>query len=399
MQPVESEMETDEFQKKMLEWQKKHDEVIELGGLYVIGTERHESRRIDNQLRGRSGRQGDPGKSKFYVSLEDDLMRIFGGEQISRLMTFFNLPEDQPLSHPMVSRAIEQAQIKVEGFNFDIRKRLVEYDDVLNKQRDIIYALRRKFLMLPEEDPEKFKRVVFEQFNEAITQLATNYFAIAGNMEQLSTAGEEGIAEGQMPDPTETLVKDFEVMFPGELPKLREILRDHDEDKVLEYLNNRSQEEYEKREEKVGSDTWNQVVRSLFLSTVDQNWTKHLTAIDDLREGINLRGYAQLDPLVEYKNEAFRMFEELISGIKYEFTRRTLHIQIDRYEDQKTAPQIEAKPIVPEQELKYQAATGTSTFQMQSSNAEVSEAEDFKPVRVKHSNKSKKKKRKKRNRK
>lgn len=399
MQPVESEMETVEFQKKMQEWQQKHDEVIELGGLYVIGTERHESRRIDNQLRGRSGRQGDPGKSKFYVSLEDDLMRIFGGEQISRLMTFFNLPEDQPLSHPMVSRAIEQAQVKVEGFNFDIRKRLVEYDDVLNKQRDIIYALRRKFLMLPEEDPEKFKRVVFEQFNEAITQLATNYFAIAGNMEHLQSEGEEVPEEGQMPDPTETLVKDFEVMFPGELPKLREILRDHDEDKVLEYLTSRSQEEYDKREEKVGADTWNQVVRSLFLSTVDQNWTKHLTAIDDLREGINLRGYAQLDPLVEYKNEAFRMFEELISGIKYEFTRRTLHIQIDRYEDQKATPQIEAKPAVPEQELKYQAAAGTSTFQMQSPNAEVSEDEDDEPARPKHSNKSKKKKRKKRNRK
>ena len=120
-------------------WEEKHNEILKVGGLYVVGTERHESRRIDNQLRGRSGRQGDPGASRFYVSLEDDLMRIFGGEQISKLMTFFNFPEDQPLTHAMVSKAIEQAQVKVEGFNFDIRKHLVDYDDVLNKQRDIIY--------------------------------------------------------------------------------------------------------------------------------------------------------------------------------------------------------------------------------------------------------------------
>ncbi|MCS6956364.1 MAG: preprotein translocase subunit SecA, partial [Patescibacteria group bacterium] len=162
-------------EKNIKEWQKKHDEVVALGGLLVIGTERHESRRIDNQLRGRSGRQGDPGETVFYVSLEDDLMRIFGGEQITRLMNFLNFPEDQPLSHPMVSKAIEQAQVKVEGFNFDIRKHLVDYDDVLNKQREIIYSLRRKILFGFEN--KDFYEVIFKMIDEEIKNIF-NFYSI-----------------------------------------------------------------------------------------------------------------------------------------------------------------------------------------------------------------------------
>jgi preprotein translocase subunit SecA len=163
-----------EFEKEMEKWNKMHDEVISVGGLFVIGTERHESRRIDNQLRGRAGRQGDPGETRFFVSLEDDLMRIFGGEQISKLMTFFKIPEDQPLEHSMVSKAIEQAQTKVEGFNFDIRKHLVEYDDVLNKQREILYKLRRQIL-LGEFDDDSLDGVVFKAFEGQITDLVNFY--------------------------------------------------------------------------------------------------------------------------------------------------------------------------------------------------------------------------------
>jgi preprotein translocase subunit SecA len=317
MQPSDTELDENDFRKAQEEWQDKHDEVIRLGGLMVIGTERHESRRIDNQLRGRSGRQGDPGESLFYVSLEDDLMRIFGGEQISKLMDFFNLPEDQPLSHPMVSRAIEQAQVKVEGFNFDIRKHLVEYDDVLNKQREIIYSLRRKFMLLPEESPEKLQEVVYGRFSEVIAQLSAGYFALKDTF----TEGED-----------DTFVKDFEVLFPGQLPKLREMmLNDEGQEAIEEYLNARARETYQTKNDRIGAEIWTQVVRSLFLSTVDQFWTKHLTAIDDLREGINLRGYAQLDPLVEYKNEAYRLFEGLVTDINFEFSRRVLHVQVEQY--------------------------------------------------------------------
>lgn len=405
MEPVKSEMSEETYQKAITEWRKQHDEIIELGGLYVIGTERHESRRIDNQLRGRSGRQGDPGKSKFYVALEDDLMRIFGGEQISRLMNFFNLPEDQPLSHPMVSKSIEQAQVKVEGFNFDVRKRLVEYDDVLNRQREIYYDLRRSFLLLPEDNPEEFMAAVSSQFEEVIQQLTTNYFAIHGMSE----------TDEEMSEDTEHLVKDFEVIFPGELPKLREMMKSEtlSQEELTSFLVKKAQSIYQDKQQQTGVDVWQRVVRGLFLSTVDTNWTKHLTAIDDLREGINLRGYAQLDPLVEYKNEAYRLFEELISTIKYEFTRRVLHVEI-RKED--PAHSKEERSKEPEQTMYFQPATGQNTLSQptqyevpqQGVSGSTQSSEDQstsdvqssdKRIATKHSNTSKKKKRKKRNRK
>lgn len=359
MQPVDTEMDEETFKKEIVVWQKKHDEVIELGGLLVIGTERHESRRIDNQLRGRSGRQGDPGKSIFFVSLEDDLMRIFGGEQISKLMTFFNLPEDQPLSHPMVSRAIEQAQVKVEGFNFDMRKHLVEYDDVLNRQRDIIYKQRNAVLKKYETDKEEFNEVIFDAFSEAIAQLSTNFYALKEN------ATEEEY---------ETFVKDFEVLFPGDLPKLKELVHEEDQTKVIQYLNERAREIYEEKKAKIGEDMWAQVVKGLYLSTVDQHWTQHLTAIDDLREGINLRGYAQLDPLVEYKNEAFKFFEELFSNIAFEFTRRVLQIQIQKYENQEETvkPAIDEKKPAPK--LEYKAAKSQNAFAPVEESADAGKA-------------------------
>ncbi|MCX7996446.1 MAG: preprotein translocase subunit SecA [Patescibacteria group bacterium] len=313
-QPVEFEMEAAEYKKAIAKWQEAHDEVVRLGGLMVIGTERHESRRIDNQLRGRAGRQGDPGESMFFISLEDDLMRIFGGEQISRLMTAFNLPEDQPLSHSIVSRAIEQAQVKVEGFNFDIRKRLVEYDDVLNRQRDIIYSWRRKFMNLAEENREEFDEVVLSVFDEVFTSQTADFFAIRQSLSK---------------EHIDTVAKDIDTLFPGSLGELPHLLKEKSQDEVQEYLLERASALYAEKEKIVGDSFWAQIVRSLFLSTVDQFWTEHLTAIDDLREGINLRGYAQMDPLVEYKNEAFRMFESLIANIGAEFTRRVLNIELN----------------------------------------------------------------------
>lgn len=323
------------IKKEYEEWQRKHDEVVKLGGLLVIGTERHESRRIDNQLRGRSGRQGDPGESKFFVSLEDDLMRIFGGEQISQLMTFLNFPEDQPLTHSMVSKAIEQAQVKVEGFNFDIRKHLVDFDDVLNKQREIIYSLRRKILFYVEENPELFEEEIFNVFKEEFKSI----------LNQLSLEKNQ-IDETIFLDQINSIIN----VDPQKIKNnLNNILF------LEEYLMKKVQKTWQEKKKELTTSLWFQIVRSLFLSIIDYHWTLHLTAIDDLREGINLRGYAQLDPLVEYKNEAFSMFEQLITSINFEFTRRLFKVEI--------VPQTQTF----DSQLIYQEASATNPFEKSNS--------------------------------
>lgn len=307
----------------MEEWQKEHDEVMSIGGLYVIGTERHESRRIDNQLRGRAGRQGDPGETRFFVALGDDLMRIFGGEQISKLMTFFNLPEDQPLSHSMVSRAIEQAQVKVEGFNFDIRKHLVDFDDVLNRQREIIYALRKKMLFAID-DPDTFKKTIKDLFDDEIDSI-------------LNTESIEGVElEDQM---VQDIKGELETLLPpvGKL-EINEIVKSRNFTELKHRLVQLFDDEFAMREEKFGPLVWKEIVKSVFLSTIDKYWTDHLTAIEDLREGINLRGYAQLDPLVEYKNEAYSLFEETMSNIPYDSTRKLFKIEVEGFGPVKQTP-------------------------------------------------------------
>jgi preprotein translocase subunit SecA len=301
------------YLKDIEKWNKSHNEIVKLGGLCVIGTERHESRRIDNQLRGRSGRQGDPGETKFFVSLEDDLMRIFGGEQISKLMTFFKLPEDQPLTHSMVSKAIEQAQVKVEGFNFDIRKHLVDFDDVLNKQREIIYTLRKKILILPEKNINKFKETIFEIFSEEINRLINLY-----PVEDLITNK----------DLFSKFIEELNLIFSVSDKTIEKIIRKKEDTDLNTYLISNVEKEYEAREKKYNIDLWNNVVRFVVLTTIDKYFTEHLTTIEDLREGIGLRGYAQLDPLVEYKNEAYSMFEKLISDINFEVIRRLFKIEI-----------------------------------------------------------------------
>jgi len=300
-----------DFKEKLRLWQKEHDKVVELGGLYVIGTEKHESRRIDNQLRGRAGRQGDPGESCFFVSLEDDLMRIFGGEQISRLMTFFNFPEDQPLSHPMVSRAIEQAQIKVEGFNFDIRKHLVEFDDVLNKQREIIYGQRRKILFIKES--EKLRHLVFQIFLEEINRLVNNFFTVNEVLNE---------------DNLKKLVDEINFIFPVSYNEIKDLVEVKEVEKLVDFIFQKIKEAYLKNEKKL-APLWQEITKSLLLNTIDYYWTKHLTAIEDLREGINLYGYAQIDPLVAYKNKAYMMFEKLLADIDFEFVRRLFKIEVN----------------------------------------------------------------------
>ncbi|NTU73592.1 preprotein translocase subunit SecA [Candidatus Roizmanbacteria bacterium] len=333
-----------DYKKEYEKWSKQHDEVVRLGGLCVIGTERHESRRIDNQLRGRAGRQGDPGETRFFVALEDDIMRIFGGEQISKLMSFLNYPEDQPLSHAMVSKAIEQAQVKVEGFNFDIRKHLVQFDDVLNKQREIIYALRYKVLRA-HEDSAEFRKTIEELFEEEIATLTSNYLAMKDDLSD---------------EEIETLAKDIDILFPQEHTKVVSYLKKHDFEGLQNHLVAVSHAYFEKRVELLSEGVWFDISKMIFLQTIDQFWTEHLTAIEDLREGINLRGYAQLDPLVEYKNEAYSMFEKLVGNINYETARRLLRVEIEASPQESTPEKKEINPPK-EKKKKTPALTASPT--------------------------------------
>ena len=298
------------------EWQAEHDKVIEFGGLHVTGVERHESRRIDNQLRGRAGRQGDPGSSRFYVSLEDDIMRIFGGEQIAKLMTTLKMPENVPLEHSMVTKAIEQAQVKVESFHFDSRKHLVEYDDVMNKQREIIYKRRRQILNIAEK---KKKEELKEKMLQILTAEAEHLVNMQINPETKEIDYEE-------------IVKDFVMMVPFDPSSQKRIktqLEKFTTDKeISDFLYKTIESTYEQREKQMGEPLMREMERFVMLSTIDNLWINHLDAIDDLREGIGLRGYAQRDPLVEYKAEAFNMFEKLVGTIDYEVARRIFRIQI-----------------------------------------------------------------------
>lgn len=303
---------TKEYEK----WEKAHQEVLDLGGLFILGTERHESRRIDNQLRGRAGRQGDPGTSQFFVSLDDEIMRLFGGETIAGLMTRFNMPEDVPLSHPLVSRAIEQAQVKVEGFNFDIRKHLVDYDDVLNKQREIIYERRKKILLAAKENAEQLARDIKEKLTSTIADMVTSITATT-------------YEEGSIP---EHIVKEFVTIVPFDEASQKQLTSQLEQiqgtQEKITFLENVVTDLYQKREEQLGPELSRQIEQFVSLSVIDTFWMDHLDAIENLRQGINLRGYGQRDPLVEYKNEAFKMFEKLIYAIDDEVTHRIFKVQV-----------------------------------------------------------------------
>lgn len=303
-----------QYDKEFKEWQKTHDEVVALGGLHVIGTERHESRRIDNQLRGRAGRQGDPGSSRFFVSLEDDIMRLFGGDQVSRIMTMLKMPEDQPIEHSMVSKAIEQAQVKVEGFNFDARKHLVEYDDIANKQREIIYKQRRKILETSSEETS-LKDEILSKLSSEIANITALY-------------APEGYTEPER----EKIANEFVSIVPFDEASQKQILSQlmqlHTGNDISEFLTKLIADIYSQREKQLTPPVMRQIERWVMLSVIDNLWMDHLDAMDDLREGIGLRGYGQRDPLVEYKSEAFAMFEKLMGAIDYEVSRRIFRVQV-----------------------------------------------------------------------
>jgi len=286
------------------------EEIKSLGGLCVIGTERHESRRIDNQLRGRSGRQGDPGISQFFVSLDDDLMRIFGSERIKSLMTTLKVPEDMPIQNSMISRSLESAQKKVEGNNFDIRKHLVEYDDVINKQREIIYKKRKEILRLSKgEELEEFKStkdLILNYLKKDLDNLVNLHFNVSNE-----------------PDSKE-IIETISTMFSLTEEERLKITKADSAEILQEYLFELCQEKYTELEENVSKlpelkdtkEPLRQIEKNLLLQTIDTLWIDHLSAIDHLRTGIGLRGYGQRDPLLEYKKDSFELFKGLLNEIQ-----------------------------------------------------------------------------------
>ncbi|OQX10764.1 MAG: preprotein translocase subunit SecA, partial [Desulfobacteraceae bacterium IS3] len=286
----------------------EHDEVIRLGGLHILGTERHESRRIDNQLRGRSGRQGDPGSSRFYMALEDDLLRIFGGERISAIMDRLGIEEGEPIEHTLISKAIENAQSKVEAHNFDIRKHLLEYDNVMNQQREVIYAQRREAL-----SDESLKPLIEDMIWEKSEEIAQTF------------------ADDKLP-PSEWDLKAFvEAVFKQFNFRLRLELDsiDHlNSDALTQMIYDAAVAVYNKKESDIGDADFRRLERIVMLQTIDNLWKDHLLNMDHLKEGVGLRGYAQQDPLIVYKREGFEMFANMISRVKEEILNVLFRVQI-----------------------------------------------------------------------
>lgn len=316
-------------------------QVLNAGGLHIIGTERHEARRIDNQLRGRAGRQGDPGSSRFYLSLEDDLLRVFGSDKINGIMNFLNMQEDMPIENKMVTKGIENAQKRVEAHNFDIRKHLLEYDDVMNKQRREIYSFRREAFT-----SDSLKNKIYEIADTEIDELLSIYCPDDSDSSEWDLAGLENAIYGLLG--IKTTLQDA-----GSISEIKEI------------LSSAVRNEYEKKEQEIGSETMRYLERIMYLQTIDNQWKDHLLCLDKLKEGIGLRGYAQKDPLVEYKRDAFELFGDMSQRIRAELLQRLFKIQIKK--EEKTELNIKAEHKVqynrsdapePKQPVKKEHKTG-----------------------------------------
>jgi len=295
------------------------EKVKALGGLCVIGTERHEARRIDNQLRGRAGRQGDPGESKFYVSLEDDLMRLFGGEMVQNLMNRLGIEDDVPIDSPMVSKAIERAQKKVEARNFEIRKHVLQYDDVMNTQRELIYKQRRKIL-----EGHDTREVVLDAIAATAKAIVEEGMPEDVYLEEwdpsilVTLAEDNGIPKGCVK------VEDLKAAIQG-------VRRESEaRQKLAKVIEQAAIRAYEEKEARLGPETMRQLERFLLLRTVDEKWMDHLDAMDDLREGVGLRAYGQRDPLIEYKMEAMEMFNNMIRSIQRDMVRNVFIFEVVR---------------------------------------------------------------------
>ncbi len=290
----------EDIEKAKQAWQERHEEVIALGGLYILGTERHESRRIDNQLRGRAGRQGDPGGSRFYLSLEDPLMRIFASDRVGNMMRKLGMKNGEAIEHPWINKAIANAQKKVESRNFDIRKQLLEYDDVANDQRKAIYRQRNELL-----DNSDIKETIDSIRGDVFNALIDRYIPPQSIEEMWDVPGLEA-----------ALKSDFDLELP--IAKWLDEEQNLHEETLRERIIQQAQQRYEEKEQIAGSEAFRHFEKNVMLQTLDNLWKEHLAAMDYLRQGIHLRGYAQKDPKQEYKRESFNMFADMLEALKYE---------------------------------------------------------------------------------
>ncbi len=314
------------------DWRDEHDKVVELGGLYVIGTEHHDARRIDNQLRGRAGRQGDPGSSQFYVSLEDELMQRFGGERIKTVMSWTGLDEETPVENRIITKSIGGAQIKVEGYHFDMRKHLLDYDDVLNKQREIIYE-------------DRFEALSGESLKTKFIDMLRREFADAA-ARHLPGKHIDDWDPGALIDELGQICP-----LPPELSDEEQVYQ-WGRDQISEILDTYAETVYETREKDLGEEQMRTVERLLLLRSIDTHWVQHLTSMENLRTGVGLQAYGQRDPLVVYRSEGHKMFGDLQSGIQYEVVHTVFHAEIT----QQPAPGSRRRP------------TGTQTSPMKAVN-------------------------------
>ena len=315
------------------EWEPLHEQVLVAGGLHIIGTERHESRRIDNQLRGRSGRQGDAGSSRFYLSLEDPLMKIFAGDRLNTIMVRLKMPEDEAIEHPLVTRSLESAQRKVEQRNFDIRKQVLEYDDVSNDQRRVIYQQRNELL-----ESTDISETINGMRQGQLNALFRAHVPAESIEEQWDLAGLETALRGE-------LLLDLPV---AEWVKNEPMLSDED---ILRRIVDAADEAYAAKVSQVSAEAWHGFERNVMLQVLDNHWREHLAALDHLRQGIHLRGYAQKNPKQEYKRESFELFESLLQAVALEVTRMLMAVQV------KTESQLEeVEPVAGVENVQYHHA-------------------------------------------
>lgn len=329
------------------EWKKRHDAVLEAGGLHVIGSERHESRRIDNQLRGRSGRQGDPGSTRFFLSLEDDLMRLFASERVRGFMQALGMENGEAIEHRMVTGAIEKAQRKVEGRNFDIRKQLLEYDDVANDQRTVVYQQREEVLK-----SESIAEIVDSIRSDVINDAISTFIPPQSMPEQWDIAGLESHLEAEfaLHLPIQQWLDDDQQLFEDSL-----------REKILAELT----EVYRAKEAHVGENTIRQFEKQVLLQVLDTRWKEHLAAMDHLRQGIHLRGYAQKNPKQEYKRESFELFQDMLGNIKHDAVRILSHVQVQQESD------------VEEMERRRREVQAEQAYEYQHADSNALEAEEM----------------------
>jgi preprotein translocase subunit SecA len=319
-------------------WQPVHDQVVASGGLHIIGTERHESRRVDNQLRGRAGRQGDPGSSRFYLSLEDPLLRIFASDRVAAIMNRFKLPEGEAIEHTWVTRAIENAQRKVEARNFDMRKQILEYDDVANDQRKVIYQQRNELM-----DTLDISETIAAMRNSVFERTINDYITPGSMEEQWDVASLQ-----------KTLLAEYQLDLP--LLDLLEQNKQLDEEGLRNRIYETATQQYQAKVDQVTAEVMHRYERLVMLQSLDTHWREHLGALDHLRQGIHLRGYAQKSPKQEYKREAFELFSNMLESVKSEVTQVLMNVEIRSGQDMQEAEASAAPSNVQYHHADYEEA-------------------------------------------